>query len=261
MQQAVNHINNAEPTRNVPPIRDHIGLSICSHKEGTLVSKGTILSNGKIQIFQDDDGSYLYNGIHFSIEDGIFKSGALKFELPQRTRINTFQRVVLALGVPLSKEDSCEKINIMDLSIRELFHVLTMLALKDLKVIPNSFAHRKQSNYGKNVFEAYYKAVSGSGRIKATQKSIRWLNEQDTKQLKSDLFETSGYRPGAHSMKYEPTELAEKIIASVYKLFKMLEFKQNDIENKVLDFVVTKDILEQIRLRDVILLLSDSARV
>ena len=249
--------HNIKLVENVPHICNHIGMSICSHNVGTFPNIDTLFTKDNMQICRDTDGVYHYKDINFKLEDGWFMWSDKKIKLPSRTEISTFQRVAMSLGMNISLEDKNLKLDVETISFRKVLHVLTMLALKDLKVIPNSFTQQKQYAYGLNVFEAYLKTVSGSGRIKATQKNIRWLNEQDTKQLKADLFTISSYVPGSHSMKYEPTELAEKIISSIYKLFKMLEFKQNDIDCKVLDFMVMVENLEQIRLRDVMLLLSD----
>ena len=246
-----------EAAENVPSFRDHTYSSICSHKVGTFNNIHAVFTKDDVQINMDTNGVYHYKDFSFEVKDGWFMWSDKKIELPKRTEISTFQRVAMSLGMVISIEDKDPRLDVQTISFKKLLYVLTMLALKDLKIIPNSFAQREQYAYGVNVFEVYYKAVSTSGRIKATQKNLRWLNERDTKQLKSNLFTTSSYRAGSHSMKYEPKELAEKIMSSIYKLFKMLEFKQNDVEYEVLDFVVTVEDFEQIKLRDVILLLSD----
>jgi hypothetical protein len=224
---------------------------------GTLVVNKAIYCKGEIQIFQDAENLYHYKDIKFQIKDGWFISDHVNLELPRKTNLTAFERVCLALGLPLVKQDGKGDIDINKISFRELLQVLTMMALKDHKVISNSFSYRKQLSYGVNVFGAYYKAVSGSGKIKAKQKNIRWLNEQDTKQLKAKLFKTSVYQPGTNAMKYVPTELIEQIMETVYRFIKMLRFKQNVVQYQVLDFTVSKEVLTEIRLRDIMLLLSD----
>ena len=213
--------------------------------------------NGETQIFEDSEGIFHHKGIQFQIKDEKFLSDQLIFELPKKTEISVFERVALSLGMPLSKQDSKSELDAGKVPFRELLHVLTMMALKDHKLISNGFSYRKQHSYGKNVFEVYYASVSGSGKIKAEHKNLRWLNEQDTKQLKSKLFETSDYKPGVHSMKYEPTEVAENLMTAVFEFMKLLKFKKSTIEGQVLDFVVTMNDLQKIRLRDVMLLLAD----
>ena len=257
MQSKQSSIIAEEPEVNVPSSRHHIGVSICSHKVGTSVVNKAIYHKGEIQIFQDTENFYHHKGIEFQIKDGWFLSDHLNLELPRKTNLTAFERVILALGMPLTKDDSAKGVDASNIPFRELLQVLTMMALKDHSIISNAFSYRKQRSYGVNVFEVYYRVISGSGRIKAKQKNIRWLNEEDTYLLKAKLFNASSYQPGTHSMKYEPIELAEKIMSTVFELFKLLEFKKKVVECQVLDFIITMNNLSAVRLRDVMLLLSD----
>lgn len=245
--------------RNVNIFREHIELiPICYRKGVTLGLKSWfIFTKDDKQFIKDEKGIYHYKDYVFEIKDGWFICGDLKFELSQRTNISTFERFVLALGIPLPVEDKDFKIDLQKVTIKIMFHMLTMLALKDLNVISGSFSLQKQRNYGKNVFESYLLSVTGSGNIKAKHENIRWLNEEDTLQLKAQLFTTTGYQSGVRSMRYEATDLANSIFEKVFEYFDVLEFKETEIHRKPLDFNVTIDLLKRIRLRDVILLLGD----
>lgn len=205
--------------KNVPYIREHTdNLPICSQNVGTLHDTCTILSNNN----SDTVKTYQYNSHIFQLLDGHFLFNKLNFELPRKTKISTFERIVLSLGLPLRFEDTEEEFDILKNtnSFRSLLHVLTTLALKDLNIVNNKFSVAKQLTYGINIFEAYLKSVSGSGRIKAVQKNIRWLSEQDTLNLKGKLFTTTGYQANSHSIKYIPTKYAENIIKKVFQLLK-----------------------------------------
>ena len=245
---------------NVPVNCEHIDSdTVCHQKYGTLVNNPnlTFLTNGQQCFIYNGKSKYSHKGIHFELKDGYFESKDFRFELPKKTYLTSLDRVALALGMPLAKEDASKTINIMKYSFKKNFEVFTMLALRDLKLIPNSFTFRKQLKYGEHVFSVYYKVVTGSGRIQSSQKNVRWLNESDVKQLKAKLFKTSGYRPGVNSMKYEPTELMEMIISRVFQFLHLVEFEKHEITPKSLDFTVPRQLLSEIRLRDVMILLSD----
>ena len=135
-----------------------------------------------------------------------------------------------------------------------------MLALKDVGIISNNFSQNKQIKYGEVVFDAYYEAVRGSGRINSKNRAIRYLNEQDTLQLKLKLFklsDTKKYKVGAYSMKYTPTPFAEKIMSIMFELLKAIDFANNEIDLEPLDFIVPMELLSKIQLRDVMLLLNE----
>jgi len=217
---------------------------------------------GNLPICSQDIGTlktYQYKSNTFQLHDGHFLFNELKLKLPRRSKISTFERVILSLGLPLKLDDIGQEFDIEKNinTFRDLLHTLTLLALKDLNIVNNGFSYHKQHAYGKNVFEAYLKSVTGSGRIKAVQKNIRWLSEQDTLQLKEKLFTTTGYQVDSHSIKYTPTNYAENIIKTVFQLLKSIDFVHNDITIKPLDFIVTIDNLSDIRLRDTMLLLSE----
>ena len=245
---------------NVPVNCEHIDSdTICHQEYGTLANNPnlTFLTNGQQCFIYDGTSRYAHKGIPFEIKDGYFETKGLKFELPRKTHLTPLDRVALSLGMSLVKEDTPKTINIKTYSFRKLFEVFTMLALRDLKLIPNSFSSRKQRRYGEHVFSVYYKAVVGSGHIKASNKHIRWLNERDVKQLKAKLFKTTGYRPGVNAMRYEPTELMEIIISQVFQFLHLLEFEKSKISLQSLDFSIPRELLNDIRLRDVMILLSD----
>ncbi len=244
---------------NVLSFRDHIGgLSICSHEVGTLPKQWMVYTKGNLQFLKDETDTYHYKDKRFKLTNGWFISDDVNIKLPQRTAVHTVERVALSLGITISSNDKIAEIDIEDTSFRTIMNILTTLALKDLSIVPSSFTQQKQLKYGEVVFSAYLKAVGGSGRIKATKPSIRWLNEQDTLKLKSKLFDNSDlkYRADLYSMKYTPTALAEEIFATVFKLLKSLEFNQTEMMLEPLDFTVSLELLEQIRLRDVMLILS-----
>lgn len=249
------NINTKVSIKNVLSIGVHTGsLPICTQNTGTLQNTSTILSH-------NDSGpvkTYQYNSHTFQLLDGHFFFNKLNLELPQRTNINTFERLSLSLGLPISSEDRVQEFDIEknSNSFRDLLHTLTLLALKDLSIVNNNFSHHKQYAYGENVFEVYLKSSTGSGRISSSDRNIRWLNEQDTLGLKSELFTTSGYQTSSHSMKYSPTSDAEKIMKTVFKLLKSVDFVHNNLKDEPLDFTVTIDNLSNIKLRDTILLLS-----
>lgn len=245
-------------SKNVPHIGEHTGNpSICSQDEGTLENACTVLSssdNGATKTCQ-------YDSYTFRLQDGYFILDGVCIKLPQRTKINTFERVTLSLGIPLQLDDTEQEFDMRKnaKSFRNLLHVLTLLTLKDLGIISNSFSISKQYNYGENVFESYLTVVSGSGQVSSKQKNMRWLNEQDAKKLKARLFSTSKnmYRAGSYSMKYIPTDFAKNIFELSFDFLKAIDFKHSDLELQVLDFSVELKILKQIRLRDIMLLLGD----
>jgi len=245
--------------RNVSCFGEHIdGLSICSHKVGTLTKQWTIYTKDNKQFRKDENNTYHYKDKSFKLINRWFLSDDVAIRLPQRTQIHTIERVNLSLGLTISLEDQIPEIDLQNTTFKHIMHILTTLALKDLSIVPNSMTQAKQLKYGEVIFDAYLTAVGGSGKISATNPNIRWLNEQDTLKLKSRLFDTSdlSYKAGVYSMKYTPTTFAENIFRTMFQLLKALEFKQVVLESEALDFSVQLEQLEQIRLRDVMLLLN-----
>jgi len=245
-------------TENVPSFREHMGnLPICSRNEGTLHDTCTILSTNNA----DKVKTMQYKFHTFKLKDGYFLFDGLNFKLPQKTKITTFERVTLSLGIPLQLDDTEQEFDMRknSKSFRNLLHVFTLLALKDLGIISNSFSISKQYNYGENVFELYLTVVSGSGQVSSKQKNMRWINDQDTKKLKALLFTTSKsmYRAGSYSMKYIPTDFADNVFELSFNFLKAIDFKHSDLELQILDFIVELKVLKQIKLRDVMLLLGD----
>ena len=232
----------------------------CLHKEGTFTPLVYYVKDNK-QFIRKDLVNYSYKEHSFQLSDGFLFMDGSKIPLPHFTEISTIQRVALSLGFQLSQNDEAYKeIDINQLSsFKEVLHVLTALALKDLSLVPNSFKQSKQLKYGEVIFNVYVNAVSGSGHIMATHRAMRWLNEQDTLKLKAKLFDTSDskYKVGGYSMKYTPTPRAEKLLSTLFDLLKALDFKQTHIEMQPLDFTVDMQQLQQMPLRDVIMLLND----
>ena len=202
------------------------------------------------------EGQYRVGTHSFSLNDNLLLYNGLSIELPTHRTITPIERLWLGLGLSFTKDDTTFDIDAVDADFKSILHTLTTMALKDMKLISGSFTQSKQQRYGEHVFESYLLAVTGSGKIKARNRHIRFLNEEDTKQLKAKLFTTSSYQAGARSMEYTPTSIAEALMQKVFAFLDTIVFKRNDVVLQPLDFVVTKEQLHQIRLRDVMLLLS-----
>ncbi len=245
---------------NVPEFREHIDATTCSHKVGTFYDTYVFYTKGEQQFIRKGLHDYAYANHSFQLKDDCLLVGGSKILLPQFTEVSTLQRVILNLGLQLNQHNKPQQeIDINKISsFKEILYVLTALALKDLSLVPNSFKQSKQLKYGEIIFKVYVQAVSGSGHIMATNNAMRWLNEQDTLKLKAKLFDTSEakYKVGGYSMKYTPTPLAENIFNTLFDLLKALDFKQNHIEMQPLDFTVDMQQLQQMPLRDVIMLLN-----
>ncbi|WP_434579772.1 hypothetical protein MLC52_06990 [Sulfurimonas sp. NW15] len=250
MQQA--HISN-EPQR-----WDHMKGAIYSRSRGSnLIYKTPLeLKDGSI-IFNDEDTYITDYNESFTLKGNIFTYRGLSIALPVNRNITPIQRIYMALGYSFDKHSDYD-IDIEEVDFKSLLHVLTMMALRDEKFLRGNFTQHKQLRYGEHIFEAYVKAVSGSGNIKAKNKHIRWLNEQDTLQLKTKLFDTANYQAGVHSMKYTPTVIMDKIITKVYKYVKLLKFKEHSVKLQPLDFKFNLSKIDKIRMRDALLLLNNS---
>lgn len=255
--------------RNVPDSREHIdSISICSHKVGTFSNRlapWVIYTKGITTILQIN-GTYRYHDHTFKILDGRLHFENNNIKLPTRTSISTLERLMLGLGMPISPDDINATLDMTRLSARSILSHMTSMALKDRGIISNNLSWAKQIKYGEVIFDVYLLSLWGSGRIKAIQPSMRWLNEADTLQLKSRLFNTSdheqevvkkNYQVGVHSMKYTPTEFADSIFDTALTLLLSMDFKENEIKFEPLDFVVRIELLKEIRLRDVMLLLNN----
>lgn len=220
---------------------------VCSPKD-VYFYKGSNFRNIGTTWFMDDKHQ-------FSIENKDLTIGNQVVTLPNRKKIFTVERLALNLGLYIDDEDfifDCSKIDFIN-----ILHILTAMALKDHRYIDNRFAINKQTTYGERVFELYNIIIQGSGRVLAKNKHMRWFNEQDTKQLKAKLFYTSNcsYQSNGYSMEYTPTKAADTLFSTVFDYFKTIEFATNDINLEDLDFIVTIDVLQNIKLQDSIILL------
>jgi len=246
---------------NVLSFRVHTGnISICYRKRETFcnnINYFVKFSKANSVIIRKDT-IYHFKDKVFMINNGRFIYKDTNIELPTKTIVTTAERLALSLGLPLNHmEINMFKIN--PTNFRDILHRLTTLALKDLQIISNNFNQSKQLKYGEIVFETYLKSIAGKGTISSNNTSIRWLNEEDTLQLKAKLFTTSNYQVTIKSMTYEPTEFAQKIFETVFTLIKSIDFEHNELKLMELDFVVPIDILIRIKLRDIMLLLSNCA--
>jgi hypothetical protein len=206
------------------------------------------------------NNTYYYKDKTFEVKDGSLFTNGRRITLPTRTSISTVERLMLSLGMGIRTEDVDTVFDITKHSARSILSSMTTLAMRDLGIIHNNIRFAKLIKYGEVVFDVYLMIVRYSGRIKATNSSIRWLNEVDTLQLKSKLFSTSdhrSYQAGVHSMKYEPTPLAEMIFQTSLTLLLAIDFKENEVTYQPLDFVVLIDLLREIRLRDTMMMLSE----
>lgn len=232
--------------------------SVCTQNEWTLSTGHKVIrfQNNYIIYY---DGQYYLRDIYFGIRDDYFILNNSELELPERTNISTIERLRLSLGYPINNSDIDFTFDFKEHSFRVLMEHITLLALKDLKLINSNFSFRKQTSYGKHIYNMYLKCISGSGRVKSCFDSLRFLNEQDTLQLKPKLFNTSNlrYQVGVYSMKYEPTVLCERLFEHVFELIKAIDFKHKNIDLKSLDFIVDINLLKDIKLRDVMLLMND----
>ena len=244
--------------RNVPALRVHMNSSIiCTRELGTFPTTMHLYMKYDITIRRINN-IYYYKNQAFKLKDDSLFIDYKSITLPTRTSISTAERLMLSLGMAISPTDTNTVFDITTLTAHSILSSMTTLALKDLGIIPKSINFQKQIKYGEVVFNVYLKVINGSGRIKSTNPYMRWFNEEDTLQLKSQLFTTSAhsYQAKIHSMQYEPTALAERIFQSALTLLLAIDFKENKITPQSLDFVAPIALLHKIRFRDTMLLLS-----
>lgn len=253
-------MHTIDGNQNVLPLRKHIDITpICYRSRETFYTGAplhwtifvkeatTIIRIGNIYKFKDKQ---------FSLNNRRLIYKDIDIELPDATSISTTQRLQLSLGLSLSLDDDTT-IDIQTTNFRTILHKLATMALKDFGIISNIFSEYKQYQYGETVFEVYLKAIIGKGTIPASNSYMRWLNEQDTLQLKGKLFTASNYQVGINAMQYTSTEFAENIFTSLFSLIKSIDFKHTEIILQPLDFIVPLNTLSNIRLRDTILLFSN----
>lgn len=246
--------------------------AICPRTPGSLVPTlpfttyakddiSVVYTNSKYYLNGTNDGAFIL--------DSYFSYCGTTIKLPTRSSLCTLEKLMISRGLPIHNQDVNLTYDIASLgnksefttSFKNELHLLTTMALIDFKIIPHTFSTYKQKKYGEVIFELYLKIANGSGRINSSNQYIRYLNEQDIKQLKRDLFKLSderSYQVGVFSMKYEPTILMESIIKKVLDLVQDIEFKVNDdLDIHELNFILPKLLLKQIKLRDIMLLLSN----
>lgn len=245
-----------EYNRNEPYIWSHIDTAICDRDDGSEDLCPVVLISRDGDLVYKNGITYYINNHSFTLKNNIFTRNGLSVELPTHRTITPIERLWLGLGFVFGKDDTEFDLDAAETDFKSILHILTTMALKDLKLISGQFTQHKQQRYGEHIFETYLLAVTGSGRIEARNRHIRFLNEEDTKQLKAKLFTTSNYQVGVRAMEYTPTVVAERVMQKVFEYLDAIVFKRSDTALEPLDFKVTKEQLHQIRLRDVMLLLS-----
>lgn len=254
-------MSNSKLNTNVPSRCEHVPIT-CSPHRGTLyepVNYWIQFCKGEATIRLNlRDRTYYYKHYRFSIVDSKLQlNDEFIINIPTKSHISTIERLMLSLGLMINSEDSPKQLSLDSTSFKELLYAFTSLALIDLKVVRNFNNQPLQFKYGEVVFESYLKAIRGKGNISASNQYIRWLNERDTLQLKSKLFNTSGYQAGVNSMIYEPTILANNIIKQLFVLLQSIEFEEIEYTPSYLDFIIPMEVLQELKLRDIMLLLSD----
>lgn len=217
-------------TKNVPSFREHIELNhpICSQFCGTFFSHHIIYTKDDTQIIYKN-GTYSCGGFSFQLKNELLIYGNEVIKLSNRKTISTVERLFLSLAIQIGTIDKNMEVDLTKHTFREVLSHIVCLALKDLNIIGSQFTFKKQKAYAENILSAYLSASSSAGRISSQNPHIRWLNEQDTLQLKAKLFKTSGYKADSHSMKYEPTAFADKIFLHAFELLKSVDFKHTDM--------------------------------
>lgn len=242
-------------SQNVPSSRGHMrDYPICPRDSGT--KQYILYIKGEDRITYCD-GNYTCGGFKFSLKDGFFCWKESRFLLPQRTNISTIERLFLSLGFQICSADKDMVVDLARVKFKEVLECIVSLALIDLNIVSTAFSFDKKKAYGVHVLAMFIGSQTGAGKIPSDNPHVRWMNEQDTLQLKSTLFKTSGYSASSHSMKYEPTELAYKLFSHAFELLKAVDFKHTEVRLQCLDFIVDIDKLSEIKTRDTMLLLKD----
>lgn len=252
----IEHRNNINEAQNWEHIENSL---ICSQNKASSYENATVIvliDNDGNLVYQDGN-TYYVGDKYFTLTDGVFTFQDTSITLPTRTYYTDIERLYIALGYPLTEEETGYDIDIASTDFKELLQVLTMMVLKDMKLINSHFTLFKQRKYGEHIFNVYLSSVTGSGSISAKNKSVRWLNEEDSLQLKAKLFETSGYQVKVKAMHYTPKAIANTIMEKVLELLYIIRFKEDDIACEILDFTVTVDNIQSIKLIDTILLLNN----
>ena len=211
-----------------------------------------------LSITQSSADNYIYNGIPFKVKDHILTINDLTLPLPQRTNISTIEQLFLNSGFRISNNDiSITTIDLSTVSFKEILQALTCISLKNLHIVSSTFNQNKRIKYGKVIFDIYLKVETGSGNIQAKDKDLRWLNEVDTLKLKSKLFDETSYQVGVNSKQYTSTSYAELIFSNVFSLLQTLEFDNTHISMQPLDFTISHGLLNNIKIRDMMLLMNN----
>ena len=252
--------NQHRVNNKVTVSRSHTEESlVCTQSCENFMTSPEIYSKGSRMVVKDSALNFHINSFPFKLQYKWFYSDVVNITLPERSHVNTLERLILSMGLSIDYIDTDFTFDIREVSFREILHGLATLALKDCSLIKNDLKQLTQYTYGKHIFEAYFKAVNGSGRISSKNPHIRWLNDQDTLKIKAIFFDLSdtSYQPGGYSMIYVPTSTAEQVVQRIFTLLESVEFISTPHKAKPLDFTVTRQMLSSIKLRDTMLLLSN----
>lgn len=174
-----------------------------------------------------------------------------------KTTLLDIEKIALGLGISMSDQNI--SIDRYGKDAKQYLFDLTLVALREYKVIDNRSSSVIQSSTAEHFFNFYHKVVSGSGRVYSKDKDRRWFyNRDNNKYLNKLLINDSSYSANSYCMKFKPTELAQKVIQRALELFKHLEFKDNGEYDSTKHILFNKDLLSTVKFTDAVMFLNNS---
>lgn len=175
-----------------------------------------------------------------------------------KSKLQDIEKIAMSLGINICSENI--EVKATGDSIRNVMESLTMVALKEHKILKSTMSPITQYSFAKHYFNFYVKVISGSGKIYSKDVDRRWFYGQDNSQkLNKLLIKDSSYSTyNGDCMKFKPTSKAEEIIKRILELFKLVEFTNNDVFDSKYHILVDKTIITQVKFTDAIILLRNS---
>lgn len=177
-----------------------------------------------------------------------------------KSKLQDIEKIAMSLGIAICNSDL--EIKATGVSIRNVMESLTMVALKEYKILTSSMTPTTQYSFANHYFNFYVKVISGSGRIYSKDCDRKWFYNHDNNKLLNKLLtkDTSYSTYNGNCMKFKPTSLAEEIIKRILVLFNLVEFSNSpsNLFNPMNHILVDKAIIPQIKFTDAIILLRNS---
>ena len=220
-----------------------------TYRESTICSVGS----GTPLVYDETKEEYSYTFI-----DSYHNEQAISLPT-KKEEVQTIERIASSLGLPLVDETSLEIIG-SSIQIKNLLNGLALMALREYGILKSTHRYDKQQSMAEHFLGFYILATTGKGSVNNNNIHRKYFYEDDNSKVINQLIAAnSSYQVGVNSMCFRPTELANDVVDKMLEYFKMVDFKESELEfDRTRHFHLPHNIIDNIKTRDLVVLFNNA---